>query len=459
MQPLVTPSEMAAIDAEAPSTLDELIGRAAAAVATVAIEMLGGRYGRRVLVVAGKGNNGADGRVAARLLARQGVRVTVVDAGDPMPSGSVAAADLIIDAAYGTGFRGDYQAPDAGPTPVLAVDIPSGVDGLTGAACEGAVQATRTVTFAAPKPGLLLDPGRRHCGRVTVADIGLDCSRARAWHLDADDVARDWPRPPATTHKWQRAVWVVGGDPAMTGAPALAAEAVLRAGAGYVAVSIPGLDHAGPPLPIEAVVRPVPQRAWSEPVIADHRRFAALVVGPGLRPDADHGAAVGALIEATGDVGLVLDGGALDAVAAAPASLAGRAVPAVLTPHDGELVRLTGSTGGGIDRLAVARRTAADLGAIMVLKGPTTVVAHPDGRVLVSTAGDRRLGTAGTGDVLAGTIGAGLAGGLDPFLAAGLGVELHGRAARRGRLRGFAAGDLPALVARQLDDDDEGGER
>lgn len=449
---------MAAIDAEAPESLDELIGRAADAVARAAIELLGGRYGRRVIVVAGPGNNGADGRVAARLLDRQGVRCRVVDAAEPVSPRLVADADLIIDAAYGTGFRGEYQAPESGSVPVLAVDIPSGVEGLTGAAGEGAVRADRTITFAALKPGLLFDPGRRHTGSVTVADIGLDTSRARAWHLTVDDVTRDWPRASATTHKWRRAVWVIGGAPTMTGAPALAAEAVLRAGAGYVAVSVPGLDRAAPRLPIEAVVRPVPEEGWADAAIGDHDRFGALVVGPGLTPDAPNRSAVAALIAATSDVGLVLDGGALDAVAADPSALAARSQPAVLTPHDGELARLLGRPVGD-DRLDEARRTAATIGAVLVMKGPTTVVAHPDGRALVSTAGDQRLATAGSGDVLAGTIGAGLAGGLDPFMAAGLGVELHGRAARLGRQRGFTAGDLPALLADQLDHDSEAGER
>ncbi len=464
MIPIVTPAEMAAIDAAAPEPLDELIARAAAAVAAEAIDLLGSlhghghrRYGRRVLVVAGKGNNGADGRVAAELLRRQGIRADVVDAAEA-PTGleaRIARADLVIDAAYGTGFRGAYIAPDVGETPVLAVDIPSGVDGLTGAAVEGAVAADRTITFAALKPGLLLDPGRRRTGPVTVADIGLDCSGARAWLCEADDLRRSWPRPAATAHKWQRAVWVIGGAPTMVGAPALAARAAIRAGAGYVVASTPGLDRIGPPMPIEAVLRPLPAADWAETVATGHERFAAIVLGPGLAPDPHTEAAVGAVIEATGATPLVLDGGALDATVAHADALARRAVPAVLTPHDGEAARLLGRPVDG-DRLDTARRLAAELGAVVALKGPTTVAAHPDGQVLVSTAGDERLATAGTGDVLAGTIGAGLAAGLDPLSAAGLGAELHGRAARRGRYRGFGAGDLPDLVADWLDDAEEG---
>ncbi len=450
MEPVVTPAEMAAVDDEAPEGLDELIARAAGAVARAAVGMLGRRYGARVLVIAGKGNNGADGRVAARLLERQGLRCAVVEATGSVPPALVARADLVVDAAYGTGFRGAYTAPAVGGTPILAVDIPSGVDGLTGAAADGAVRADATVTFAARKPGLLLAPGRWRTGPVTVADIGLRTlveQRARAWLLDRTDVADAWPRRGVDAHKWRHAVWVVGGHATMVGAPALAVAAALRAGAGYGAVSVPGLAAAGPPLPVEAVVRPVPEVGWAAAVSEGADRFGALVVGPGLLPTEAALTAVQDVVVATRDRPLVLDGGALDAVAAAPAVLAERTVPAVLTPHDGELARLLGRA-PGVDRPAEARAAAARLRAVILLKGPTTVVAHPDGRVLLSAAGDERLATAGSGDVLAGIIGAGLALGLDPFRAAGLGAELHGAAAGLGRRRGLVAGDLPDLVAR-----------
>jgi len=454
MEAIITPTEMRAIDAAAPEPVEVLIERAGLAVARAAVELLGRRYGARVLVVAGKGLNGADGRVAARFLQRQGVRCVAVDAADrPVGVGWAEGFDLVIDAAYGTGFRGEYEAPDVGATLVLAVDIPSGVDGLTGQALGHSVRAAATVTFAALKPGLLLHPGRGLAGRVQVADIGLDTSGTRAWHLGPDDLAARWPRADATTHKWRRAVWIVGGGRAMPGAPSLAAAGAARAGAGYVAVSVPGLDAAGPPIPVEAVLRPVSDsvsgEGWAEEILAGHERFAALVIGPGLATDKATGRAVRAVVAATGDRPLVLDGGAIDAIVADPSALAGRTVPAVLTPHDGELSRLLGQRPGP-DRLAVARSVAAALGAVVLSKGPTTVAAHPDGRVLVSTAGDQRLATAGTGDVLAGVVGAGLAGGLDPLYAAGLGAELHGRAAGRGRAVGFVAGDLPLLVADHL---------
>ena len=180
MIPIVTPAEMAAIDAAAPEPVEVLIGRAGAAVAREALRMLGGGYGRRVVVLAGPGNNGADGREAARRLARRGVRVRVHELGD-LPA-SVDHADLVVDAVLGTGARPGFVAPRVAPDiPVLAVDLPSGADGLTGAAGEGVLAADRTVTFAALKPGLLLHPAAALAGEVQVADIGLDTSGARAW--------------------------------------------------------------------------------------------------------------------------------------------------------------------------------------------------------------------------------------------------------------------------------------
>ena len=306
------------------------------------------------------------------------------------------------------------------------------------------------MTFAAPKPGLLLEPGRSLAGEVEVVDIGLDCGRARIWHLDAKDLATRWPRPGPTAHKWQRAVWVIGGSPAMPGAPCLAADGAARGGASYAALSIPGLATAAPPVPVEAVLRPLPATGWGVSVGEQAERIKAIVIGPGLPTDPATGAEIltvaRATAEARPELPLVLDGGAIDAIVADPTVLAGRSAPAVLTPHAGELARLLGHRPGP-DRLAEGRALAAELGAVLVAKGPTTLAIAPDGEVLVSTAGDQRLATAGTGDVLAGLVGAGLAGGLDPLTAGGLAAELHGGAARAGHAVGFVARDLPPLVA------------
>ncbi|MDP8987967.1 MAG: bifunctional ADP-dependent NAD(P)H-hydrate dehydratase/NAD(P)H-hydrate epimerase, partial [Actinomycetota bacterium] len=238
MIPVVTPEEMAAVDAAAPEPVGILVRRAGGAVARAAVQALGGAYGRRVVVVAGKGNNGADGREAARRLRRAGARVTVLDAGGDHTE--VPPCDLVIDAAYGTGFRGDWRPPHPRGAPVLAVDIPSGVDGRTGEASPEVLAAVRTVTFAALKPGLLLGRGPDLAGEVVVADIGLDVGRAKAGLVTDGDVGGWLPSRPRQTHKWRSAVWVVAGSPGMSGAATLAARGALRAGAGYVRLSTPG---------------------------------------------------------------------------------------------------------------------------------------------------------------------------------------------------------------------------
>jgi NAD(P)H-hydrate epimerase len=442
MIPVLTPAEMAAVDAAAPEPVEVLIERAGAAVAREALRMLGGGYGRRVVVVAGKGNNGADGRSAARRLEARGVRVQVIDALDAPDR--LPAAHLVIDAAYGTGFRGEYDAPDAGGAPVLAVDIPSGVDGTTGAAAGRVLAATRTVTFAALKPGLLLEPGRSLAGEVVVADIGLDTSAAGAGVVERDDVAAWTPVRAPTAHKWQAAVLVVAGSAGMTGAARLVAAAAQRAGAGLVRVGSPGsTDDRN--RPVEAVGLELPTLMWADALLDVAGRFEALVVGPGL------GRAESTIEEvrrflATVALPAVVDGDGLASLAGDVAALlADRGAPTVLTPHDGELRLLTGAPPGA-DRLAVARALAASSGAVVLLKGPTTVVADPTGEVRLVTIGDARLATAGTGDVLSGIIGALLAQGVPALEAAAAGAWLHARAGALGPADGLVAGDLPGLL-------------
>ena len=446
VRPVVTPEEMAAIDREAPEPVDVLIDRAGAAVARVALQMLGGGYGRRVVVVAGKGNNGNDGRAAALRLRRRGVHVTVLDATDAPPH--LPQSDLVIDAAYGTGFRGDYVAPDPAGAPVLAVDIPSGVDGLTGAAGDGAVRADRTVTFAALKPGLLLHPGRALAGDVDVVDIGLDCSRARTHLVDEDDV-RGWlPARPVDAHKWRAAVWVVAGSSGMTGAAVLACRGAQRAGAGYVRLSSPGVDPGDTGAPVEVVGVALPQEVWAASVLDGLGRFKALVLGPGLGTSDATAEQVRAIAHGARDIAMVIDGDGLTALAGAPTGLGPRHV---LTPHDGEYERLTGDA-PGVDRIDAARDLARTSGATVLLKGPTTIVAAPDGDVLVTTSGGAALATAGTGDVLSGIIGALLAQGVAPPLAAAAGAWIHGRAGQLGPSRGLVAGDVADHVTAVLDE-------
>lgn len=453
MIPVVTPEEMGAIDRAAPEPVEVLIGRAGAAVARVAVEMLGGTYGRRVVVVAGKGNNGNDGRDAARRLRARGVRVTVLDAADA--PARLPDADLVVDAAYGTGFRGGYTAPAVRPgTPVLAVDIPSGVDGLTGAAGPGVLPADRTVSFAALKPGLLFPPGSTLAGRITVPDIGLDVGGARIHLVEAGDVAAWLPERAVDDHKWRSAVWVVAGSPGMAGAATLAGVGAQRAGAGYVRLSVPGgLD---PTAPTEVVQESLPAEGWAGPVLAGSGRFRALVIGNGLGLAPATRAAVREVVAST-TVPTVVDADGLTALAGEDGDgglvASGMALPpglVVLTPHEGEFARLAGVPVGP-DRIAAARDLAAGSGAVVLLKGPTTVVAAPDGRVLLSASGDARLATAGTGDVLAGVVGALAAQGLEPLEAAAAAAFLHGAAGALGWRRGLVAGDLAELLPAVLE--------
>ncbi len=443
MLPIVTPDEMRAVDAAAAEPTEVLVHRAGAAVARAAVRMMGGTYGRTVHVIVGKGNNGADGRVAAQLLAAKGVRVRVVDAADPPIE--LPPADLVIDAAYGTGFRGVWSPPEVGDTPVLAVDVPSGIDALTGGADGLVLLATRTVTFQALKPGLLVPPGSQLAGAVELADIGLGDAVEQHVHahlVQPSDVA-DWlPSRGIYAHKWRAAVRVIAGSVGMTGAAALTSRAAMRSGAGMVQLS--GVGTLVVDAPVEVVQRPVAGAGWSKAVLGSLDRFHSLVIGPGLgRDDVTTAEARAVVLEA--GVPTVIDGDGLFAMAwnaeGAANLLRRRTMPTVLTPHDGEYSLLTGAPPIA-DRFAAARRLSFDTGAVVLLKGPTTVVADPDGHVLVVTTGDERLATAGTGDVLAGIVGALLAQGVPAFEAAAAGAWLHGRAAGLAPARGMVAADI-----------------
>lgn len=451
MLPILTPDEMRIVDAWAPDPIEVLVERAGSAVARTAVRMLGGTYGRTVNVIAGAGNNGADGRVAARRLEARGVRVRLFDAQTCPPV--LPTADLVIDAAYGTGFRGIWHSPDVRGAPVLAVDIPTGVDGLTGAASDEVLPADRTVTFVALKPGLLFPPGARLAGELELVDIGLDPEndgpggdRPGANLLQRRDVAAWWPYRGPSAHKWNAAVRIIAGSPTMTGAASLVAAGAQRTGAGMVQVSTPGVDSA--PLPTEAIQRRLPATGWADDALRSLDRFHSVVVGPGLGRRDDMAASARYFMHHA-PLPMVIDGDALFALAwnadGPLALLKARTAPTILTPHDGELKLLTGAAPGR-DRIASARELARDSGCVVLLKGPATVVADPGGEVVVVTAGDERLATAGTGDVLAGIVGALLAHRLPPLQAAAAGAWVHGQAARAGSAVGFIASDLPDLI-------------
>ena len=451
MQPVLTVTEMQAVDAraQADTPLEQLVERAGTAVAGAALELMGGAYGRRAVLVCGKGNNGADGRVAARLLAGRGVRVTVVVPGEVDAIGmSGPPVDLVVDAAFGTGFRGAYDAPRVAPgIPVLAVDIPSGVEGDTGRATGTVLPATATVTFVALKPGLVQGDGATLAGEVRVVDIGLPVGSHRVDVVDDGDVADLVPARDPGGNKWVAAVLVVAGSPGMTGAATLSARAAYRAGAGMVRLGVPGGDPDDLPAD-EAVGIALPAVGWADAALAAAGRCHAVVVGPGLGRADGVGAEVQTLV-ASSPVPVVVDADGLFALGRLDGPVAARS-PVVLTPHDGEYARL-GDGPPGPDRIDAARRLAAASGLVALVKGPTTAVADPSGRVLLARSGTPSLATAGTGDVLSGVIGALLARGVPPLEAAALGAHLHGRAGALGHRSGLVAGDLPDLVARVLD--------
>ncbi|MGH9005813.1 MAG: NAD(P)H-hydrate epimerase, partial [Acidimicrobiia bacterium] len=339
-----------------------------------------------MVVAAGKGNNGADGVVAAHLLDRWGARVEVLRLAEGIDPDRLtrvlARADLAIDAMFGTGFRGPLTgeaasvatALDRSRLPVLAVDIPSGVDGTTGSVTGPAVAATATICLAALKPGLLFHPGAGHAGEVEVADIGVTPLDPTIWVAEEEDVAAWLPLRPADGHKWSvGAVYVVGGSGGMTGAPMLSARAALRAGAGLVVAGLPG-KSAATASGTEVITRSLPatmsgalEEVASKEVLEGLERFGALVVGPGLGLKKPTVGGVRRLV-ADAPIPLVLDADGLNALAGDLEPLLARSAPTVLTPHAGEYERLAGEAVGE-DRLEAARRLARRTRSTVVLKG------------------------------------------------------------------------------------------
>lgn len=465
MIPVLTPEQMHDRDRatiESGTSVETLVDRAGHAVAWAARLMLGGCYGKRASVVCGQGNNGSDGLVAARVLREWGVRVDVFELARGCDHAALdkawSRADLVIDAMYGTGFRGALEGDAAkvaartvargarreGPR-VLAIDIPSGVDGNTGHSAGEAVHADVTVAFAALKPGLCFEPGRSLAGRVQVADIGIDPGQTSIGLTEGSDVAPLLVERTPGAHKWNAALLVVGGSRGMTGAPMLASRSALRAGAGVVWCCVPGTEAAASASGSEVITKALP--ATREGALADRRldlgsleRFRAAVVGPGLGTDTATLAAVRRLV-AQLPLPLVLDADGLTAFADRLAILASRPAPTVLTPHEGEYARLLGEPPGE-DRVGAARRLAAVSGCVVLLKGPGTVVAEPNGAVAINPTGGAELATAGSGDVLSGVLGAFLARGLPAFEAALAAAFVHGRAGEAAGHTGLVAGDL-----------------
>ena len=449
IDPLYTADEMRAAEAlypGYPGTAQELMEVAAAAVA----DQLVRRHpdARRVTAVCGGGSNGGDGRIAAQLLARSGLEVTVVEAA---AGGDLGSPDVILDALFGTGFRGEpraeaaalIEAMNADGAPVLAVDIPSGVDASSGEVAGAAVRAELTVTFHGPKVGLAVAPGRFHAGRVVVADIGLEPVETEH-RLVTRDVLGLVPRRGAGDNKYTAgSVLIVGGSPGLTGAVCLAAEAAFRADAGYVTVAVPPAS-----LPVvearllEAVKRPLDE------VDDAAARMGALALGPGLGRGPEAQALVRRLL-AGPELPAVVDADALFGLEPFQ-----RDAPTVLTPHAGELARLLGEESAWVSahRLEAVRRAAELFGCVVLLKGADTLVAAPGEGVLVCGLGPPSLATAGTGDVLTGIVAAFLAKGLEPRLAAAAAAVAHGLAAAAvPEQAGLIASDVIRELPRVLD--------
>jgi hydroxyethylthiazole kinase-like uncharacterized protein yjeF len=445
-----------------------------------------------IAVVCGKGNNGGDGLVCARLLHEIGRDVSVLLLGDAEdlrgdaranyerlpgdaperfdPKGLSGAAG-IVDAILGTGFSGEPRDPAASAigaineaaarSAVIACDVPSGVDASTGEVQGVAVRARATATFHAGKPGLWIAPGKEHGGEVTVIDIGIPPGGPAdpSIGLISDRATDGVPRRGRESTKFAAgSVLVCGGSTGLTGAPSLASEAAARAGAGYVTACVPAsLNLIFESRLLEVMTVSLPDADGSldprgaETVLERAGRSGSLVLGPGVGREDGAFELVRTLARAV-EIPLLLDADGLNAHAGALDSLSARTAAAVLTPHAGELARLLETDSKAVDarRLHSVREAATRANAIVVLKGDDTLVADPGGLVGISRGGAAALATAGTGDVLSGVIGAYLAKGMEPFPAACAGVLVHARAgqlaANRIGTEGVIASDVIAAL-------------
>lgn len=445
----------------------DLMERAGAGLAELVVESA---PQGRIVVVCGKGNNGGDGLVAARRLRERGREVDVLLLAErealrgdaranlerlpgeqprPFEPEALRGAGAIVDAILGTGFAGEPHEPARGAieainslgggAAVVACDVPSGVDASTGETAGVAVQAAATATFHAGKPGLWIAPGKKLAGEVRVIEIGIPDGAPVTAHVGLinDAVIEAIPlRGRESTKFAAGSVLVCGGSLGLTGAPCLASESAMRAGAGYVTACVPAsLNLVFEQRLLEVMTVPLADRNGAirrddaQRVRDRAGRSDALVLGPGIGREEETAELCRDLARSV-EIPLLLDADGLNAHAGRLESLAKRVAPAVLTPHAGELGRLLGLPSDEIERrrLSYARRAAALARAVVVLKGDDTIVAEPSGRVAVNRGGASALATAGTGDVLSGVIGAYLAKQMDPFIAACAGVLVHARA-------------------------------
>ena len=452
----------------------DLMEAAGKAVARQAMVMT--PAGGTVLVACGTGNNGGDGFVVARHLAAAGYRVTVRLLGDvgrikgdaliafQAWQGTTEAAtnsgwkcDLVVDALFGAGLDRPLEgeagrivdAINRSDSPVLAVDLPSGLNGMTGAADGPVVEADATVTFFRKKPAHLLLPGRLLCGKLVFAQIGIDASvlaeiKPSVFENLPQLWRKDFPTPNSDGHKYARGhALVLSGGMTSTGAARLAAGAALRAGAGLVTLASPGNALAVNAAHLTSAMLKRADDAGSIAEILADKRFNAIVAGPALGTDATAREKVEAVVMARRRT--VLDADALTVFANEPGELfellKRDGQETVLTPHEGEFARLFGSISSDVSKIDRAREAARISGAVVILKGADTVIAAPDGRAAINTNAPPWLATAGSGDVLAGIAGGLLAQSMPAFEAACAAVWLHGEAANRCG-RGLVSSDL-----------------
>ncbi len=504
-----------------------LMERAGAAVASAAWELLSPAVpDPLVVILAGKGNNGGDGLVVARLLEGMGVRTRTfllargrelkgdaafnrvrllrrrlplaeITGEEDLPglADSLAGADLIVDGIFGTGFRGKARGLPArviglinrasrrsAPPRVLAIDIPSGLDGASGEAAGEAVRADRTVTMGLVKTGMIRGEGLNLCGRITVADLSFPDDLVSEIESDREAITPGdlYPllqsRSP-TSHKGDYGrLLIVAGSPGMTGAAALAAAAALRAGTGLVTVGVPeSLTPVLEGISVEAMTLALPENPDGTispgalgPILKFCRGVDAAALGPGLSRNRATGRLVGELVWKC-PVPLIVDADGLNLIARRRKVLKKARANLILTPHPGEMLRLAGLEKDELsrDREETARSFAREYGLTLVLKGAGTLVAGPSGPLWINLNGNPGMATGGSGDLLTGLIAGFRARGLDDSAAARLGVFVHGAAGdRAARLRGMTGmipsdllEEIPAVLTRLFPGDRPPGGR
>ncbi|MDH4176214.1 MAG: NAD(P)H-hydrate dehydratase [Thermoleophilia bacterium] len=449
LEPLYTAAEMREAEERYPGYPDsagELMERAGAAVALEAMRAF--PRARSFGVVCGGGANGGDGRIAARVLSEAGRVAEETDEPERY--------DVVIDALFGTGFRGApreeaasmIERINACDAPVVAVDLPSGVNASTGEVEGAAVEAALTVTFHGRKVGVAVAPGRFHAGRVVVAEIGLEAAETRA-HRATEAILRSVPRRAPHDSKYTAGtVLVVGGSPGMTGAAVLTATAALRADAGYVTLAVPRESlTVVEGLTLEPVKRGFAWETAADEILAEAQRARALALGPGLGRGQEARGLVAELLRRV-ELPTVVDADALHELQPVR-----RAAPTVLTPHAGELARLLDTDAGWVNehRLEAAERCAEAYGAVVLLKGADTIVQAPGEGPIVCDQAPPSLATAGSGDVLTGVIAAFLAKGLGAAEAAAAAAVAHGIAAASvPEQPGLVASDVVTALPRAL---------